>query len=580
MDEVPVLGVLVEVGDHVPAHRHHPDLVAAGVVEGPSDQPSGEPVAPVGAVDTGVGEDPAAVALVVVELADLLAVHQQAVAPAVGPGPEIDVDVHPISVPGIGVGPVRSPPMAKAPVLTPQADDFPRWYQDVLAKAELADNGPVRGTMVIRPYGYAIWERMQAEVDARIKAAGAENAYFPLFIPESYLTREAEHVEGFSPELAVVTHAGGKELEEPVVVRPTSETVIGEFMGKWVQSHRDLPLLLNQWANVVRWELRTRLFLRTSEFLWQEGHTAHATEADARAYALQILHDVYRDFMVDVLALPVLIGRKTRQERFAGATNTLACEAMMGDGKALQMGTSHELGQNFAKVFDITYQDAEGAQQTAWTTSWGVSTRMMGGLIMGHGDDAGLRIPPRLAATQVVVLVIRDDDGVAEAAAQLVHDLKNNGIRAKLDDRTDTSFGRRATDWELKGVPVRIEVGPRDLANGEITVVRRDTGEKHQAAIGGYAHHVPGLLDEIQSALLAAATARRDERTADVATVDEAREAAQTGFARIPWATLGEQGEAALAEDAITVRCLQTPDGEVPTAEDDPDVVAVVARAY
>ncbi|MCB0963804.1 MAG: proline--tRNA ligase [Acidimicrobiales bacterium] len=271
--------------------------------------------------------------------------------------------------------------MAKAPVLTPQADDFPRWYQDVLAKAELADNGPVRGTMVIRPYGYAIWERMQAEVDARIKAAGAENAYFPLFIPESYLTREAEHVEGFSPELAVVTHAGGKELEEPVVVRPTSETVIGEFMGKWVQSHRDLPLLLNQWANVVRWELRTRLFLRTSEFLWQEGHTAHATQADARAYALQILHDVYRDFMVDVLALPVLIGRKTRQERFAGATNTLACEAMMGDGKALQMGTSHELGQNFAKVFDITYQDAEGAQQTAWTTSWGVSTRMMGGLI-------------------------------------------------------------------------------------------------------------------------------------------------------------------------------------------------------
>jgi prolyl-tRNA synthetase len=243
--------------------------------------------------------------------------------------------------------------MAKPPVLTPQADDFPRWYQDILAKAELADNGPVRGTMVIRPYGYSLWERMVAEVDARIKEAGAENAYFPLFIPESYLTREAEHVEGFSPELAVVTHAGGKVLDEPVVVRPTSETVIGEFMAKWINSHRDLPLLLNQWANVVRWELRTRLFLRTSEFLWQEGHTAHATQADAAAYALQILHDVYRDFMVDVLAMPVLIGRKTRQERFAGAINTLACEAMMGDGKALQMGTSHELGQNFAKVFDI-----------------------------------------------------------------------------------------------------------------------------------------------------------------------------------------------------------------------------------
>ncbi|MEZ5180117.1 MAG: aminoacyl--tRNA ligase-related protein [Acidimicrobiales bacterium] len=306
--------------------------------------------------------------------------------------------------------------MAKAPVLTPQATDFPRWYQDVLNKAELADNGPVRGTMVIRPYGYGLWERMVAEVDARIKDAGAENAYFPLFIPESYLTREAEHVEGFSPELAVVTHAGGKELEEPVVVRPTSETVIGEFMAKWIQSHRDLPLLLNQWANVVRWEMRTRIFLRTSEFLWQEGHTAHATEEDAREYALKIHLDVYRDFMVNVLAVPVWVGRKTKQERFAGATNTLACEAMMRDGKALQMGTSHELGQNFARAFDITYQDAAGAQQMAWTTSWGVSTRMMGGLIMCHGDDAGLRVPPRLASVQVVVLVIRDEDGAGEAA--------------------------------------------------------------------------------------------------------------------------------------------------------------------
>lgn len=470
--------------------------------------------------------------------------------------------------------------MAKAPVLTPQADDFPRWYQDVLAKAELADNGPVRGTMVIRPYGYSLWERMVAEVDARIKEAGAENAYFPLFIPESYLTREAEHVEGFSPELAVVTHAGGKELEEPVVVRPTSETVIGEFMAKWIQSHRDLPLLLNQWANVVRWELRTRIFLRTSEFLWQEGHTAHATEADASAYALQILHDVYRDFMVDVLAMPVLIGRKTRQERFAGATNTLACEAMMGDGKALQMGTSHELGQNFARVFDIAYQDAEGTQQIAWTTSWGVSTRMMGGLIMCHGDDAGLRIPPRLASTQVVVLVIKDADGAAEVAARLADELKAAGVRVRLDARTDTSFGRRATDWELKGVPVRIEVGPRDLANGEVTVVRRDTGEKAQAALDGVVARVPALLDAIQADLLTAATARRDARTVDVATIDEAREAAQTGFARIPWATLGEAGEEALAADAITVRCLQTPDGEVPATEDEPGVVAVVARAY
>ncbi|MEO6628461.1 MAG: proline--tRNA ligase [Aquihabitans sp.] len=470
--------------------------------------------------------------------------------------------------------------MAKAPVLTPQADDFPRWYQDVLAKAELADNGPVRGTMVIRPYGYGLWERMVAEVDSRIKEAGAENAYFPLFIPQSYLTREAEHVEGFSPELAVVTHAGGKELEEPVVVRPTSETVIGEFMAKWIQSHRDLPLLLNQWANVVRWELRTRLFLRTSEFLWQEGHTAHATEADASAYALQILHSVYRDFMVNVLAMPVLIGRKTRQERFAGAVNTLACEAMMGDGKALQMGTSHELGQNFAKAFDITYQDVDGTQQMAWTTSWGVSTRMMGGLIMCHGDDSGLRVPPRLASVQVMVLVIREDDGVGAAAASLVQELKSAGVRVKLDDRTDTSFGRRATNWELKGVPLRIEVGPRDLANGEVTVVRRDTGEKSQTRLDGLAATVPALLETIQSDMLTAATAARDARMVDVATVEEALEAAQTGFARIPWATLGEAGEARLARDAITVRCIQRPDGSVPGAEDEPDNVAVVARAY
>ena len=470
--------------------------------------------------------------------------------------------------------------MAKAPVLTPQADDFPRWYQDVLAKAEMADNGPVRGTMVIRPYAYGLWERMQAEVDRRIKAAGAENAYFPLFIPQSYLTREAEHVEGFSPELAVVTHAGGKELEEPVVVRPTSETVIGEFMAKWVQSHRDLPLLLNQWANVVRWELRTRIFLRTSEFLWQEGHTAHATQADAAAYALRILHDVYRDFMVEVLALPVLVGRKTRQERFAGATNTLACEAMMGDGKALQMGTSHELGQNFARAFDITYQDTEGVQQTAWTTSWGVSTRMMGGLIMGHGDDAGLRVPPRLASIQVVVLAIRDDPAVLAAVSRISETLTDRGVRVRVDDRTDTSFGRRATDWELKGVPVRIEVGPRDLENGEVTLVRRDTNEKQQARLADLAVAVPGMLELIQAAMLADATRRRDDNTVDVATIDEARDAAQTGFARIPWATLGEAGEAVLAETAVTVRCLQLPDGSVPEAEDDPEVVAVVARAY
>jgi prolyl-tRNA synthetase len=470
--------------------------------------------------------------------------------------------------------------MAKAPVLTPQATDFPRWYQDVLAKAELAENGPVRGTMVVRPYGYAIWERMQAEVDARIKVAGAQNAYFPLFIPQSYLSREAEHVEGFSPELAVVTHAGGKELEEPVVVRPTSETVIGEYMAKWIQSYRDLPLLLNQWANVVRWELRPRLFLRTSEFLWQEGHTAHATEADASAYALRILHDVYRDFMVEVLAIPVHVGRKTAHERFAGAANTLTCEAMMGDGKALQMGTSHELGQNFARVFDITFSGEGGDEQLAWTTSWGVSTRMVGGLIMAHGDDAGLVVPPRLAPTQVVVLVVRDEDGAGDAARKLAAELAASGVRAVVDDRVDTSFGRRATDWELKGAPVRIEVGPRDLANGEVTVVRRDASEKVQAPVDGAGRQVAELLDVQQADLLRAATDRRDARTADVTTLDEAREAAQEGFARLPWAAVGDVGEAELGKAAVTVRCIQRADGSVPASEDEPDLVAIVARSY
>ncbi len=470
--------------------------------------------------------------------------------------------------------------MAKAPVLTPQADDFPRWYQDVINKAELADNGPVRGTMVIRPYGYAIWERMQAEVDARIKDAGAQNAYFPLFIPESYLQREAEHVEGFSPELAVVTVAGGKELDEPIVVRPTSETVIGEFMAKWIQSYRDLPLLLNQWANVVRWELRPRLFLRTSEFLWQEGHTAHATEQDARAYAVRILHDVYEDFMRNVLAIPVVVGRKTRRERFAGATNTLTCESMTGDGKALQMGTSHELGQNFAKAFGIAYLADTGSQELAWTTSWGVSTRMLGGLIMCHGDDNGLRLPPRLAPVQVVVLAVRDDEGVVDRARGLADELRAAGIRVTLDDRTDLSLGRRATDWELKGVPVRLELGPRDLAEGSVTLVDRLRGSKTPISLSDASSAVRRALDDQQAALLADAERRREERTADVTNLADAAEAAATGWARLPWSALGDDGETTLAGQGVTVRCLLRPDGSVPESDAEADLVAVVARAY
>ncbi|MCU1535812.1 MAG: prolyl-tRNA ligase [Humibacillus sp.] len=469
--------------------------------------------------------------------------------------------------------------MAKT-VLTPQAEDFPRWYQDVVAKAELADNGPVRGTMVIRPYGYAIWERMQADMDRRIKEAGARNAYFPLFIPESYLSREAEHVEGFSPELAVVTHAGGKELEEKVVVRPTSETVIGEYMAKWTQSYRDLPLLLNQWANVVRWELRPRIFLRTTEFLWQEGHTAHATEVDARAYARRIHEEVYAPFMREMLAMPVVLGRKTKRERFAGATNTLALEGMMRDGKALQMGTSHELGQNFATAFDITYLSEQGRQETCWTTSWGSSTRMLGGLIMAHGDDRGLRVPPRLAPVQVLVMVVKDGEGVLTAARQVVDDLLARGVRAELDARVDTPFGRRAVDAELKGIPVRVEVGPRDLAEGSVTVARRVAGAKTSVPLGGLVDVVTTALTDDHETLYAAALAHRDAHTTAVATLEEAAEAARTGWATIPWSTLGPEGEATLAQSAVTVRCLTMPDGTVPETEDDPQALAVVGRAY
>jgi prolyl-tRNA synthetase len=467
-----------------------------------------------------------------------------------------------------------------ARVLTPRAEDFPRWYQDLIAKAELADNGPVRGTMVIRPVGYAIWERMQSEMDARIKIAGAQNAYFPLFIPESYLRREAQHVEGFAPELAVVTHGGGKQLAEPVVVRPTSETVIGEFMAKWVDSYRDLPLLLNQWANVVRWELRPRILLRTTEFLWQEGHTAHADEADARAYAKRILHEVYEDFMVSMLAMPVLVGRKTARERFAGATSTYTLEGMMGDGKALQMGTSHELGQNFARAFDIAFSGASGGRELAWTTSWGSSTRMLGGLIMCHGDDNGLRVPPALAPVQAYLMVVKEGDGVAATAAKLRDELRGAGIRVALDDRVDTGFGRRAVDAELKGYPVRVEIGPRDLATGNVVLVRRVDGSKTPTPIAEVAAAVAAALEADQKALYDAALASRVERTVDVSTVEEAIEAAGAGWARLPWAAVGAHGETQANAEGVTVRCLTRADGSVPDSEDESDLVAYLARAY
>jgi len=467
-----------------------------------------------------------------------------------------------------------------ARVLTPQAEDFPRWYQDVVAKAELAEPGPVRGSQVIRPVGYAIWERMVAEMDARIKECGAENASFPLLIPEAYLRREAQHVEGFAPELAVVTIGGGKELDEPVVIRPTSETVIGEFMGKWVQSYRDLPLLLNQWCNVLRWEMRTRLFLRSAEFLWQEGHTAHATEAEARAYARRILHEAYQDFMVSVLAIPVRVGLKTIRERFAGATRTYTCEAMMRDGKALQMGTSHELGQNFAKAFEIDYLSAQGRQEYCWTTSWGSSTRMVGGLIMCHGDDNGLRVPPRLAPIQVQVSVVKDGDGVLPAAEGLRDQLKTAGVRVGYDDRVDVPFGRRAVNAELRGYPVRLEVGPRDLAAGNVVLVRRYDGSKTPTPLDGALAVVQAALEADQKALLDEASRRTEERTADVKTLAAAIEAAADGFARVPWSKVGPDGEAKANEVGVSVRCLTRADGGVPDGEDEKGLVAYLARSY
>ncbi|EST19638.1 prolyl-tRNA synthetase [Streptomyces roseochromogenus subsp. oscitans DS 12.976] len=465
-------------------------------------------------------------------------------------------------------------------MLTPRADDFPRWYQDLVAKAELADNGPVRGTMVIRPYGYGLWERMQQEMDVRIKDAGAQNAYFPLFIPQSYLTKEAEHVEGFAPELAVVTHGGGKELEEPVVVRPTSETIVNEYFSKWVQSYRDLPLLINQWANVVRWELRPRVFLRTTEFLWQEGHTAHANYEEARDYAARIHRNVYADFMENVLAMDVVPGRKTARERFAGAINTLTLEGMMGDGKALQLGTSHELGQNFAKAFHTRYLSREGRQEYVWQTSWGSTTRMVGALVMMHGDDDGLRVPPRLAPVQAVVIAVKGGPEVPAEVRAIGERLTGAGVRVEVDDRTDVPFGRRAVDWELKGVPVRIEVGPRDLENGTAVLVRRIPGTKEPVAARALAALLPGVLEDDQALLLAQSRRRREDRTAEATTIEEATEAAATGWARIPWAKLGPEGETGLAEQGMSVRCLVAADGTVPERDDQPGNVAIVARAY
>jgi prolyl-tRNA synthetase len=442
--------------------------------------------------------------------------------------------------------------------VTPQGEDFSAWYNEVVAKAELADRGPVKGTMVIRPYGYRIWELLQAELDRRFKDTGHVNAYFPLFIPQSYFQREAEHIEGFSPELAVVTHAGGKELEEPLVVRPTSETVIGEMMSRWISSYRDLPMLLNQWANVVRWELRPRMFLRTTEFLWQEGHTAHADEADAREETLRML-GVYDEVAHDVAAMPVISGEKTAGERFPGAVATYTIEAMMGDGKALQSGTSHYMGTNFAEAFDITFQDSSGALRHCHTTSWGLSTRMIGAVIMAHGDDAGLVLPPRLAPHQVVIVPIGNKEGAAEvraAAASLVADCVAAGVRAHLDDR-DASPGFKFNDWELKGVPLRIELGPRDLAAGTAVLAQRvGADSKVTVDLAGLAATLPGRLDEYHDLLVRRATEFREARRAVTDSWEAFAVQVGRGFADAFHCGRPECEDDIKAETTATPRCI------------------------
>jgi prolyl-tRNA synthetase len=424
--------------------------------------------------------------------------------------------------------------------LPQQSQDFPAWYGQVVRRADLAENSAVRGAMVIKPYGYAIWEAIQRELDARIKATGHENFYFPLFVPASVLAREGELIEGFAPEVALVTEAGGKTLDEPLAVRPTSEAAIWAAYGRWMASYRDLPLLYNQWANVVRWELRPRILLRTSEFLWQEGHTAHETEAEAIAEVMTILHDVYADVLENVLAIPVLRGRKSASERFPGAVETYTLEALMRDGKALQAATSHYLGQGFPRAFDVTFTGRDGRPQHPYATSWGATTRLVGGVVMAHGDDAGLRLPPAVAPHQVVIVpIVRDDDraDVLAAAGAVADDLRSTGIRVRLDDREGYRPGFKFHEWELKGVPCRVEIGARDLAAGAVPVARRDTGARITLAPAALAGELGRLLADIQRAMFASALEEQDRRTARPGSYDEmiADLRAARGFARAAW---------------------------------------------
>jgi prolyl-tRNA synthetase len=486
--------------------------------------------------------------------------------------------------------------MADKTRITPRAENFARWYQDVIAQAELAEAAEVvKGCMVIRPHGYAIWEKLQHELDTRFKATGHQNAYFPLLIPESFLKKEAEHVEGFAPELAVVTIAGGEPLEERYVIRPTSETIIGYFYAKWIKSWRDLPLLINQWANVVRWELRTRIFLRTTEFLWQEGHTAHATRDEADAEVRRML-DVYADVAENVMAMPVIRGIKSQAERFAGAMRSFCIEAMMQNGLALQSGTSHELGQNFAKAFEIRFQNQAGELEHAWTTSWGVSTRLLGGLIMSHSDDRGLVLPPKLAPVQATIIPIyrKDEERSAVLAKvqQLVEELKAAGVAVVADDREGQTPGSKFFHWEQRGVPVIIELGPRDLAAGNVVFRRRDGAEKQSVPADGLAAVVTKTLAQMQNEMLESARKRREDNTVLANSLDEVRSilepaTAEKGGGKFVMAHLKDDPacDARLKEFKASVRCIPLEDrydgpGKcLITGETVPQRV-VIAKAY
>jgi prolyl-tRNA synthetase len=468
--------------------------------------------------------------------------------------------------------------------LTDQTDDFSRWYTEVVRKAQLADYAPVRGCMVIRPYGFALWERMQRLLDDRIKATGHQNAYFPLLIPESLLQLEAEHVEGFAPQVAWVTHGGDEKLEERYCIRPTSEAIIGHMYSRWIESYRDLPVLINQWANVMRWEKVTRLFLRTAEFLWQEGHTAHATHEEAREEVMRML-EVYREFVETELAIPVHAGPKSESEKFAGAEMTYCIEALMRDGKALQAATSHDLGQHFAKVFDITFQDEQGKRQYVYQTSWGLTTRMIGAVTMVHGDDQGLKLPPRVAPHQAVVVPIwrKDEERAAvKAFVDQVRETLAGTVRVWVDDRDQYTPGWKYNEHELRGVPVRLEVGPRDVAQQSVMSVRRDNRAKEPIALAALAERLPALLEDIQRSLFQSALAYREANTASAKSVAEieAHFAEKRGFVAFAWDGRPEVEAEIKDKTGATLRCIPLDQKPFAHLARDGQRVGLFARAY